>query len=273
MSQTKDPPRLLDPASDTTPGVRDVLRAAQRELPSADALARLAARLPVLPPGGGSPPPPPAPPAPPASPLGPFAALMARPEVSGAILGALLAGGAVVGASWVAPAPRAAPAVAAARAEPAPRPEASAPAPAVAAPPAATMSAAPARPAPPAIPGTGAPPPDGPSVAASEPAPAAEEETEVRLLQRARAGVAADPARALALTGEHARRFPGGAFAQEREFIAISALVALGRADEARERAARMLERFPASAYRDRLEAIVPPTSVQKERPVSPPTR
>ena len=61
---------------------------------------------------------------------------------------------------------------------------------------------------------------------------------------------------ALALTDEHARRFPGGALAQEREFIAVSALLSLGRTPEARSRAARLLERFPGPAYRGRLESL-----------------
>ncbi len=38
---------------------------------------------------------------------------------------------------------------------------------------------------------------------------------------------------ALALTDEHARRFSGGALAQEREFIAVSALLSLGRTADA----------------------------------------
>jgi hypothetical protein len=70
--------------------------------------------------------------------------------------------------------------------------------------------------------------------------------------------LATDPARALALATEHEQRFPRGALGQEREVIAVGALVALGRAPEARARAARFVERFPGSAYRQRIEALVP---------------
>ena len=81
-------------------------------------------------------------------------------------------------------------------------------------------------------------------------------ETEVHLLQRAQSALGGSPASALALTDEHARRFAGGALAQEREFIAVSALLALGRGPEARARAARLIERFPGTAYRGRLESL-----------------
>ncbi|WP_433926452.1 hypothetical protein AB3662_26385 [Sorangium cellulosum] len=95
------------------------------------------------------------------------------------------------------------------------------------------------------------------SGAAEEAAGATEEaETEVQLLHRAQDALATDAGSALALTTEHARRFPAGALGQEREIIAIRALLALGRAAEARARAASLLERFPGSAYRGRLESL-----------------
>ena len=47
---------------------------------------------------------------------------------------------------------------------------------------------------------------------------------ELALLKRARVSVRSDPARALALTAEHAARFAAGTFAEEREVIAIEAL-------------------------------------------------
>src|SRR5205085_9990249 len=81
--------------------------------------------------------------------------------------------------------------------------------------------------------------------------------TEAQLLQQAQAGLADDPALALAQATEHARRFPGGALSQEREVIAILALQKLGRLDEARARAERFLARYPASAHRRRMEALV----------------
>ncbi|WP_437938857.1 hypothetical protein [Sorangium sp. So ce341] len=104
----------------------------------------------------------------------------------------------------------------------------------------------------PGAPSGGAPPSAGPASAGA----AGGAETEVQLLHRAQDALAADAGSALALTVEHARRFPAGALGQERELIAIRALVALGRAAEARARAARLLERFPGSAYRGRLESL-----------------
>jgi len=77
---------------------------------------------------------------------------------------------------------------------------------------------------------------------------------ELRLIEPARAALATDPARALALCAQHQREFPdGGAMAEEREFIAISALARTQRPDEARARAAAFHERYPASPYGDRL--------------------
>lgn len=85
------------------------------------------------------------------------------------------------------------------------------------------------------------------------PAPAAASESELSLLKRARD---ADPAQALALTAEHARRFPVGVLEQEREVIAIDALLRLGRADAAAQRAKRFQTHFPGSAHARRLSAL-----------------
>lgn len=90
-------------------------------------------------------------------------------------------------------------------------------------------------------------------------APTADPETEVHLLQRAREALTSDAATALTLTQLHAARFPSGALGQEREVVAIQALVQLGRRDEARARAARFLSAFPGSAHRPRLEALLGP--------------
>jgi hypothetical protein len=66
-----------------------------------------------------------------------------------------------------------------------------------------------------------------------------------------------DGAAALAATAEHARRYPRGVFVQEREAIAVRALVLLGRTDEARARVQRFEERFPDSLLRPALESNV----------------
>lgn len=115
----------------------------------------------------------------------------------------------------------------------------------------------------------------GASVGAISPlgAAAPEGETEVHLLQRAQSALEQDPGSALALTGEHGRRFPHGALDQESELIAIRALLALGRASEARARAESLLERFPGSAYRGRIESLGLGGMSQKDASPSPRTR
>jgi hypothetical protein len=87
--------------------------------------------------------------------------------------------------------------------------------------------------------------------------PSALPESEVSLLQRASDAVAAAPELALQLTDEDARDHPAGALAQEREFIAIQALLRLGKRSEARVRAHQFLRDFPRSAHWPRIEALV----------------
>ena len=67
----------------------------------------------------------------------------------------------------------------------------------------------------------------------------ADDSEELRLLSRAHSALALDPAFALTLAHEHRRRFPSGSMDQEREVIAVSALMALGRVDDARQAADR----------------------------------
>jgi hypothetical protein len=71
---------------------------------------------------------------------------------------------------------------------------------------------------------------------------------ELDLLQRAQAAfVGRDFAGALALLGEHVRRFPDGRLAEEREALRVRSLAGSGRADEARLAAAAFTDRFPRS--------------------------
>lgn len=66
------------------------------------------------------------------------------------------------------------------------------------------------------------------------------------LLDVARSALArGEAAEALDAVDRHARDYPDGALVEEREALAIKALMALGRRDEARERAARFELRFP----------------------------
>jgi hypothetical protein len=66
-----------------------------------------------------------------------------------------------------------------------------------------------------------------------------------------------DTATALGLTRSHAARFPTGAHAEERDRIAIEALVRLGNREPARAAAERFFTRYPHSIYRARLEGLV----------------
>jgi hypothetical protein len=80
---------------------------------------------------------------------------------------------------------------------------------------------------------------------------------EARLLERARAALAVDPAGALRITEEHARKHPMAQLSAERELIAIDALMRLGRRDEALRRAAPGLARAPNSLYAKRLRPLL----------------
>lgn len=103
-----------------------------------------------------------------------------------------------------------------------------------------------------------APPSANPPVQRSSPSPArsADEST---LLRQAQAQLKSNPARALALTQEHRRRFPKGVLAQEREVIAIDALARLGQGSEAQKRARDFDERYPGSAHQRRVESATKP--------------
>lgn len=82
---------------------------------------------------------------------------------------------------------------------------------------------------------------------------------ELALVQRAQSLIAGDPARALALTVEHARRYPDGQLGMEREIVAVEALKRLGRQAEARRRAEALLERAKGSLYEERVRNLISP--------------
>jgi len=123
--------------------------------------------------------------------------------------------------------------------------------------------------APPAVaptPGSGLDPASGsPSGDLGARAPVLSGETEIQLLQRAQDALGGSPARALDLLNQHAARFPGAGLGQEREVIAVDALVRLGRADEARARAAAFAASFPRSAHLRRIESLVPGKRIDSE--------
>jgi hypothetical protein len=103
------------------------------------------------------------------------------------------------------------------------------------------------------------PKPSVPSTAAAAPKPPpAIGISETQILRDARLVLDRDPRSALALSEQHRRDYPNGSFTQERELIAITALVKLGRQSEASDRAARFRSAYPSSPYRARLDRIVP---------------
>lgn len=77
---------------------------------------------------------------------------------------------------------------------------------------------------------------------------------EYALLRSARRALADHPAQALHFTDEHLRRFTQGMLVQEREAIAVEALVHLGRTGDAKVRAQAFFALFPGSPYRGRVE-------------------
>jgi hypothetical protein len=77
---------------------------------------------------------------------------------------------------------------------------------------------------------------------------------EAALLLSARAALRNDPATALRLTKEHARRYPNGSLNQEREVIAIEALRRLGQIEAAQKRGAAFEKQYPGSAHRSKVE-------------------
>jgi hypothetical protein len=81
---------------------------------------------------------------------------------------------------------------------------------------------------------------------------------ELDLLQRAQVAFASrDFAGALVIVAEHARRFPNGRLAEEREALRIRSLVGSRRADDARRATATFANRFPRSVLLPRLREAV----------------
>jgi hypothetical protein len=78
------------------------------------------------------------------------------------------------------------------------------------------------------------------------------------VLDPARAALAAgEPARALDRVRRHRREFPNGILSEEREAIAINALVALGDFDQATKRAAAFRARYPQSLMTHSVDAAM----------------
>lgn len=80
------------------------------------------------------------------------------------------------------------------------------------------------------------------------------------LLDRARRHMAAgEPAVTLEVTQRHEREFPGGLLVEEREAMAIRALLALGNTEAARARGERFVARFPGSLLAPALAPALAP--------------
>jgi hypothetical protein len=78
------------------------------------------------------------------------------------------------------------------------------------------------------------------------------------ILDQARARIAAgEPVRALDFVERHERRYPQGALSEEREALAVNALVTVGRYREAAQRGEAFRTRYPQSLLTPSVEAAL----------------
>lgn len=98
-------------------------------------------------------------------------------------------------------------------------------------------------------------PPPEPKAAPPPPSPDAELTALDDAIAAARAG---RPAQALAAVEAHVASWPDSPLAQEREVIAIEALLSLGRRDDARARLGSFRSKWPTSTHLVRLESMLP---------------
>jgi hypothetical protein len=81
-------------------------------------------------------------------------------------------------------------------------------------------------------------------------------QAERSLLDAARSAISrGEPSEALAAVQRHEKEYPHGLLSEEREALAIRALVMLHRVDEARTRAARFKQQFPNSLAQAAIDA------------------
>jgi hypothetical protein len=83
-------------------------------------------------------------------------------------------------------------------------------------------------------------------------APAEKIPSEVELLRQARAALASQPREAFALTEQHRQHYARGTFVQERDALAIEALLRTGELDMARDLARRFVRDYPSSPHAHR---------------------
>jgi hypothetical protein len=216
----RDPIRLLERGD--VPELSETLRAASQRLPDAAAMARIAARL-------GS-----------AASAAPVAATSKLWLVAAKVAaGASVVAGGFFAAQGLSPRETLPPAVVVTvpSVAPAPPPSISV------APPPAVSAAAPFEPA--------------ASAAPERSARAPEPSSELELVARAESALRSNPAQALRLVEEHARRFPRASLSEEREVIAVEALARLGQGERAVKRAETFNADHPGSAYRARIERAI----------------
>jgi outer membrane protein assembly factor BamD (BamD/ComL family) len=86
------------------------------------------------------------------------------------------------------------------------------------------------------------------------------------LLEEAHRSLATAPRHTLEVAEAHRRRFPRGQYAQEREVLAIEALLALHEQARASARARHFLLRYPESSHARHVRALLAET---EEAPAS----
>jgi hypothetical protein len=80
------------------------------------------------------------------------------------------------------------------------------------------------------------------------------------LVEKARSAIIrGDGATAILATADHLRQFPDGRLAEEREALAVQALMLVGRPDEAHDRAKRFRARYPNGLFLPVVEAAIGP--------------
>jgi outer membrane protein assembly factor BamD (BamD/ComL family) len=80
----------------------------------------------------------------------------------------------------------------------------------------------------------------------------AKQQSEIDLLRSARAALASRPREAYQLTEQHRNLYPQGVFTQEREALAVEALLRTGDLKLARELAEVFVKRYPSSPHAHR---------------------
>lgn len=254
----REPVRLLESDSEDGAGLRELLGAARLDEPSPEQLAALAGRLgPLLEPGAGAP----QTPAAPETGAAPAVTSGLKAKVLTGVAMAVLAGGSFQAGRVFEreQAPVRSEEPMAMRPSPAPEPARVEAAPTPPPPPAPTEApveaAAPRANAAPAPRVPRAKTPESPAPTSEARAPMDEE---LALLESAYHSLqSGDAAGALAEAEKHAARFPTGALAQEREVLAIDALVRMGRRDEAGARAEAFRARYPTSTHWIRIQGLL----------------